>query len=206
MTALQRYEPAQQMLEAVVKADPTHVRAWYNLGLLGRTLGESDAALAAFTRTTELAPTDPYAHYFVGLISSQLQQHDKAIASFTRALAIDPFLVSAEFGLARSYQRSGKTDDAKTHMDRFTRLTQEKIASAMSLSYGDQGPLSLAQAVLPQAGRGAGGDSGEVRGAGDRAPNRPADLRARRRRHLPDRRRGRRRARLRRLDDEGARR
>ena len=36
-------------------------------------------------------------------------------------------------------------------MDRFTRLTQEKIASAMSLSYGDQGPLSLAQAVQPQA-------------------------------------------------------
>ena len=152
MTALQRYEPAQQMLEAVVKADPTHVRAWYNLGLLGRTLGESDAALAAFTRATELAPTDPYAHYFVGLISSQLQQHDKAIASFTHALAIDPFLVSAEFGLARSYQRSGKTEDAKAHMDRFTRLTQEKVASAMSLSYGDQGPLSLAQAVLPQAG------------------------------------------------------
>ena len=37
-------------------------------------------------------------------------------------------------------------------MDRFTRLTQEKVASAMSLSYGDQGPLSLAQAVQPQAG------------------------------------------------------
>ena len=88
----------------------------------------------------------------MGLISSQLQQHDKAIASFTSALELDPFLVSAEFGLARSYQRSGKTDAAKTHMDRFTRLTQEKIASAMSLSYGDQGPLSLAQAVLPQAG------------------------------------------------------
>ena len=152
MTALQRYEPAQQILDAVVKADPTHVRAWFNLGLLTRTLGDTDVALAAFTRATELAPADPYAHYFVGLISSQLQQHDKAIASFTRALAIDPFLVSAEFGLARAYQRSGKIDDAKTHMDRFTRLTQEKVASAMSLSYGDQGPLSLAQAVQPQAG------------------------------------------------------
>ena len=152
MTALQRYEPAQQILDAVVKADPSHVRAWYNLGLLARTLGDTDAALAAFTRATELAPADPYAHYFVGLISSQLQQHDKAIASFTRALAIDPFLVSAEFGLARAFQRSGKTDDAKTHMDRFTRLTQEKVASAMSLAYGDQGPLSLAQAVLPVAG------------------------------------------------------
>jgi len=152
LTGLQRYESAQQILDAIVKADPSNVRAWYNLGLLARTLGDSDAALAAFTRTSQLAPDDPYAHYFVGLISSQLQQHDKAIASFTRALEIDPFLVSAEFGLARAYQRSGKTDDAKTHMDRFTRLTQEKVASAMSLAYGDQGPLSLAQAVQPMAG------------------------------------------------------
>jgi tetratricopeptide (TPR) repeat protein len=152
MTALQRYEPAQQILDAAVKADPANVRAWYNLGLLARTLGDSDTAQTAFARATELAPADPYAHYFVGLISSQVQQHDRAIAAFTRALELDPFLVSAEFGLARSYQRSGKTDAAKTHMDRFTRLTQEKIASAMSLSYGDQGPLSLAQAVQPQAG------------------------------------------------------
>ncbi len=156
LSALQRYETAQQILDAIVKADPAHVRAWYNLGLLARTLGDSDAALAAFTRATELAPNDPYAHYFTGLISSQVQRHDTAIASFTRALAIDPFLVSAEFGLARAYQRSGKSDDAKTHMDRFTRLTQEKVAAAMSLSYGDQGPLSLAQAVQPMAGMAPG--------------------------------------------------
>ena len=197
MTALQRYEPAQQILDAIVKAEPRNVRAWYNLGLLARTLGDSDAALAAFTRATELAPTDAYAHYFVGLISSQLQQHDKAIAAFTRALELDPFLVSAEFGLARSYQRSGKTDDAKTHMDRFTRLTQEKIASAMSLSYGDQGPLSLAQAVQPQAGAAPAAipvkfvapDAAASHGC-RRLPRRWA-------RHLPDRRRRRRSAGLR---------
>ena len=152
LTGLQRYEQAQQILDALVKADPSHVRAWYNLGLIGRTLGDSDAALSAFTRATELAPDDPYAHYFTGLIASQAQQHDRAIASFTRALAIDPFLVSAEFGLARAYQRSGRPDDAKRHMDRFTRITQEKIASAMSLSYGDQGPLSMAEVVQPAGG------------------------------------------------------
>ena len=152
MIGLQRYEPAQATLERLVKEDPSNARAWYNLGLLLRTLGDADAALAAFTRVTELAPSDPYAHYFRGLLASQAQQHDLAIAAFQRAMAIDPFLVSAEFGLARAYQRSGRADDAKRHMERFTRLTQEKIASAMSLSYGDQGPLSLALAVQPAKG------------------------------------------------------
>jgi hypothetical protein len=152
LLALQRYEPAQQVLEATVKADDRNVRAWYNLGLLQKGLGNADAALAAFTRATELLPSDPHAHYFVGLIASQVQQYDTAIPAFTKALEIDPYLVSAEFGLARAYQRSGKADDAKTHMDRFTRVTQEKVASAMSLAYGDQGKLSLAEAVRPPAG------------------------------------------------------
>ena len=152
LLALQRYEPAQQVLETAVKADDRNVRAWYNLGLLQKGLGNADAALAAFTRVTELLPSDPHAHYFVGLIASQLQQYDKAIPAFTKALEIDAYLVSAEFGLARAYQRSGKPDDAKTHMNRFTRITQEKVASAMSLAYGDQGKLSLAEALRPPVG------------------------------------------------------
>jgi tetratricopeptide (TPR) repeat protein len=152
LSALQRYDEARPLLDGVIKSDPDNARAWYTLGLMLRTLGESDMSLAAFERAAEIAPRDPYTHYFTGLLASQLQQQDKAVAAFQRALELDPFLVSAEFGLARAYQRTGRTDDAKRHMDRFSRLTQEKVASAMSLAYGDQGPLSLAQAVQPRGG------------------------------------------------------
>ena len=86
-------------------------------------------------------------------MASQLQQDDRAVASFTRALSIDPFLVSAEFGLARAYQRMGNADAAHTHLERFQRLTTEKVAAAMSLSYGDQGPLSLAEPLIPAGGK-----------------------------------------------------
>jgi Tfp pilus assembly protein PilF len=151
LLALQRYEPARELLDAAVKETPDAARAWYNLGLLQKSLGDADASVAAFTRASELAPTDAHARYFAGLLASQLQQYDAAIAQFLKALELDPFLVSAEFGLARAYQRAGKTEEAKTHMDRFTRLTQSKVASAMSLAYGDQGPLSLAEAVRPPA-------------------------------------------------------
>ncbi len=44
MTGLQQYEPAQQILDALVESEPGNVRAWYNLGLLLRTLGESEKA------------------------------------------------------------------------------------------------------------------------------------------------------------------
>jgi tetratricopeptide (TPR) repeat protein len=147
--ALQRFDPARTLLEAAVKEQPDDVRAWYNLGLLQKSLGDAEASLAAFTRAAELRPRDPHAHYFAGLLGSQLQQYDTAITQFQRALELDPFLVSAEFGLARAFQRAGKTEEARTHMERFSRLTQSKVASAMSLAYGDQGPLSLAEAVQP---------------------------------------------------------
>ena len=146
LLALQRFDDAQQILERVVKADPKNARGWYNLGLLHKGLGNTDQALAAFRRVIELAPDDAHARYFAGLLASQDQHYDVAIQDFTKALDIDPFLISAEFGLARAYQRSGNQDEARAHMERFSRITQEKVASAMSLAYGDQGPLSLAEA------------------------------------------------------------
>ena len=152
---LQRYEPARDLLEKVAQAHPDHARAWYNLGLLHKNTGDSEAALAAFEKAAALQPEDAHAQYFVGLMAAQLQQYDRAITAFEQALARDPFLVSAEFGLARAFQRAGKAEEAKSHLERFQRLTTEKIASAMSLTYGDQGPLSLAEAALPPGGAAA---------------------------------------------------
>jgi len=146
---LQRYEPAKQLLTDATTADAQNVRAWYNLGLLLKSTGDAELSLAAFDKAATLKPTDAHCAYFVGLMASQLQQYDRAVASFTRALSIDPFLVSAEFGLARAYQRMGNADAAHTHLERFQRLTTEKVAAAMSLSYGDQGPFSLAEPLIP---------------------------------------------------------
>jgi tetratricopeptide (TPR) repeat protein len=120
------------------------------MGLLLRTIGEADESLAAFEKAGTLRPADPHTQYFIGLSAAQVAEYDRAIAAFRRALELDEFLVSAEFGLARALQRAGRGDEAKAHIDRFQRLTTEKVATAMSLAYGDQGPLSLAEAVLPK--------------------------------------------------------
>src|SRR5918994_3465848 len=149
---LQRYEPARELLVDVTTADPQNARAWYNLGLLQKSTGEAEASLASFEKAASVRPDDAHSHYFVGLMAAQIQQYDEAVGSFTRALELDPFLVSAEFGIARSFQRAGKAEEAKAHLERFQRLTTEKIASAMSLGYGDQGPLSLAEALVPKDG------------------------------------------------------
>jgi Tfp pilus assembly protein PilF len=149
---LQKYDAARELLVQATTREPQNVQAWYNLGLLQKSTGEAEGALASFQKATSIRAGDAYSHYFVGLMAAQIQQYDAAIAAFTRALEIDPFLVSAEFGLARAFQRAGRGEEAKSHLERFQRLTTEKIASAMSLSYGDQGPLSLAEPLVPKGG------------------------------------------------------
>jgi tetratricopeptide (TPR) repeat protein len=148
LLALQQHEPAEVALLEATKRQPNNPRAWFNLGLLYRILDETDRALAAFARVAELDPDDAETHYFLGALYQRAKKLDLALASYRRALALNPYHVSAQFGLAGVYQRMGENEEAARHMERFQRLTQEKLGSPIGSSYGDQGKYSLAEHVL----------------------------------------------------------
>ena len=100
----------------------------------------------------KVATLDPYdadTQYFIGLIYSQQQQYDKAIPAFERALELNPFQVSAEFGLAQALQRTSKVAQAREHFDRFQHMTSLKLGKPMSFIYGEQGKYSLAEVMQP---------------------------------------------------------
>ena len=142
---LQRLEPARAALVEATRQQPGSARAWFNLGLLYRSSGQPEAAAQAFGRAAQIDPTDPDTQYFLGFVYSQAQQPEKAIAAYQRALQLNPFHVSAEFGLAKVYQRTGEDAKAREHLERFQRLTREKLAGPISLIYGEQGKYSLAE-------------------------------------------------------------
>ena len=148
---LQRHEPARALLLELSQARPDDPRVWYNLGLLYRAVGDSEAALDAFDRVARLDPDDADVHYFRGLNLSQLQRYDEAIAAFKRAIELNPFHVSGEFGLARAYQRAGDAAQARLHLSRFQQLTQENLGGPISLFYGEQGKYSLAVQIKQAA-------------------------------------------------------
>lgn len=147
----QKTEAARTELLAITKRQPRNARAWYNLGLDYKATGQADAALEAFRRASQLAPQDADAQYFVGTMEAELQKTDDAIAAFRRALQVNPYHASAEFGLARIYQRLNNQSEARSHLAAFQRITQAKLGTPISLAYGDQGLLSLAEeARVPQ--------------------------------------------------------
>src|ERR1700733_15518435 len=68
-----------------------------------------------------------------------------SISEFEKALQISPLHASAQYGLARALQRSGKADEARKHVQRFQEITQEKIGTIFSDNYGEQGRYATAQ-------------------------------------------------------------
>ena len=157
----QHFEEARDILTEFTQNQSNDARAWYNLGLIYRYLGQPGQALEAFDRVVLLDADDADSHYLLGLMQAQLRQYPEAIAAYERALELVPYHASAEFGMARAYQAQGQTDDAQEHLTRFQQITQQNLSVPMGLAYGDQGPYSLAQ------------DAG---GIADRAPD-PIEVR-----------------------------
>ena len=142
---LQRREEAKALLEKATKANPKDAHAWYNLGLYYKNSSDAGLAVAAFRRVTELDANDADNWYFLGSTHAQLKQFPEAVAAFEHALKLDPHHASAQFGLSRAYQQSGQADPAHEAMKKFQYITQNKLGSPISLSYGEQGKYSRAE-------------------------------------------------------------
>ncbi len=148
LLAQQKLEPARTALATAAEKLPQDPYAWYNLGLVYKDLGDAEKGVAAFTRAAQIAnEADPW--YFVGYLNSQLQHYDLAIAAFQKALELYPLHASAEFGIARAYQRSGNAAAAKEHLAKFQKMTADHAATPFGAGYGDQGRFSLAE--LPRS-------------------------------------------------------
>src|SRR5208283_118913 len=144
----QKLPEAESALQQAAAKDPGNPRVWYNLGLVNRGEGKTDAAIADFQKVLKIDPADPDAYYFLGTFYSQQQEYARAIDAFQQALKLNPLHASAEFGLARALQRSGKTDEAREHLKRFDYLTHNKISAPITLTYGERGRYSVAQDVI----------------------------------------------------------
>jgi tetratricopeptide (TPR) repeat protein len=143
--ALAHVEDAKKLLDQAVKTDPKDPHAWYALGMLNKNSSDPQSAVEDFKRVIEIDDSDADTWYFLGTVYAQLKQFPQAIDAFEHALKLNPLHASAQFGLSRAYQQSGDTPHAREHLTRFQYITQNKLGSAMSLAYGEQGKYSLAE-------------------------------------------------------------
>jgi len=139
----QKVDQARAALEEATAKLPQDPYAWYNLGLAYKDSNEAEKAIDAFQHVEKIVPEEPDAFYFEGFLNAQLQRYDEAIVAFQKALSLFPFHASAQFGLARAYQRKGDVAAARESMKQF----QKKLGVPFGAGYGEQGKYSLAEFV-----------------------------------------------------------
>jgi tetratricopeptide (TPR) repeat protein len=153
LLTLQKLDEAKKALQTALALDPGNAQAWYNLGLAQHAGNELEPALKSFQQAVKFDPADADSYYFEGVCYQELKDYDQAIAVFQKALEIAPLHASAEFAIARTLQRAGRTAEAKEHFKRFQHLTSTKIGAPIGLAYGEQGHYSTVTPVEePEAG------------------------------------------------------
>src|SRR5215813_11966100 len=145
LLALAKVDPAKTILDEAAKANPKDPHAWYALGMLDKNSANPESAVEDFKHVIAIDDSDADTWYFLGTVYSQTKQFPQAIDAFEHALKLNPLHASAQFGLSRAYQQSGDSPHAREHLARFQYITQNKLGSAMSLAYGEQGKYSLAE-------------------------------------------------------------
>ncbi|HEX4036958.1 MAG TPA: FG-GAP-like repeat-containing protein [Acidobacteriaceae bacterium] len=139
---MEKLPEAEQELLKAAKRSPENPRAWYNLGLVEMDEAKPQQALDDMRKVVAIDPKDADAHYFMGSLEATLGDGNAAIAEFETALQLNPLHASAQFGLARALQRAGRTAEAHEHVAIFQHETQTKVASPLSVTYGERGHYS----------------------------------------------------------------
>ena len=148
--ALGKYDSAATALVTALAADPELLHANYTLGLIYNAQGkEHDKALAALQKVAAADADDPHVRYYMGQIRTKLDQSDAAIEDFQTAIRLDPFNVSAYYGLANLYRRLGRQEDWRATLERFNELSQ---AGHQGVSSSYQGQGKYAEAVADAGG------------------------------------------------------
>jgi len=145
---LRKLPEAEAAFKQAAAIDPNNVRIWYSLGLTHFTGDNPALAIDDFKHAIKIDPNDADTYYYLGSLYLNLKNYEDAIKQFQAALQLNPLHASAEFGLASALQRSGKVAEAHEHLRRFQKITQTKIGTPLTVTYGEQGHNATVQDML----------------------------------------------------------
>ena len=133
---LEQYDEAAKILEAVVKSDPTNMRALFQQARIFMKRGQLDQAESNIRQVLTAFPRDRISLQQLGELCKIKRDYQGALECFGKILAIDPEDLSAHYNLMLVYRKIGRTEDAKREAKIFADLKD------------DPGALSLANQFL----------------------------------------------------------
>lgn len=101
-------ESARELLERILRIDPAHVAARYDLGVVLMQLDRVPQAVAEFERVVAVDPTHGEAHNNLGVLLHSLGDTDRARRHYAASLAARPELIAARYNLGTLLQEVGE--------------------------------------------------------------------------------------------------
>jgi len=133
---LEQYDEAANILDAVVKANPTNMRALFQQARIFMKRGLLDQAESNIRQVLMVFPRDRISLQQLGELCKIKRDYPGALECFLKILAIDPEDLGAHYNLMLVYRKLGRTEEAKREAKIFADLKD------------DPGALSLANQFL----------------------------------------------------------
>jgi len=133
---LEQYDEAANILDAVVKTNPTNMRALFQQARIFMKRGQLDQAESNIRQVLTAFPRDRISLQQLGELCKIKRDYQGALECFGRILTIDPEDLGAHYNLMLVYRKLGRTEDAKREAKIFADLKD------------DPGALSLANQFL----------------------------------------------------------
>lgn len=146
--ALAAYRVALEPLDKAFRKDenvePTHAKAYANLGAIHLRREDWQSALDAYGKALRLDPRQASVHYNQGYVYYRLKRLGEAQKAYLRALELDPELPLAYLHLGQMYQQRGEHElTVRWLRDGLEKLGDEDRLNAMRL-------LAVSQQALGQ--------------------------------------------------------
>jgi tetratricopeptide (TPR) repeat protein len=116
------YEEGMDHFRMILRLDPNHVAAHYNIGLALQLSGRFDDAVVSYQQVLKIDPNLVVARNNLGTALKALGRLDEAIACYEQVLRLQPASADALTNLANALAISGKTDAALTNYRQALRL------------------------------------------------------------------------------------
>ena len=119
-------EGAARAYERAIAAEPAHLSAHVNLGLLLHERGRLAEAEEAYRRALATCGDDPVLHYNLGVLLEDMERKAEAAEAYQAALQLDPMMADCHYNLALVCEQLGRAQEAIRHMAQYRKLVAKK--------------------------------------------------------------------------------
>ncbi|MGB9180554.1 MAG: tetratricopeptide repeat protein [Pyrinomonadaceae bacterium] len=132
MIELDRYDEAASVLDAVVKANPTNMRALFQQARIFERRGQLDAAEANIRKVLEAYPRDRMSWQMLGELCKIKRDYTQARHCYEQILQIDPEDTGAHYNLMLIYRKLGLMEESKREAKIFADQKDDPSAAPLA--------------------------------------------------------------------------